>query len=714
MNNIEVWPGKPYPRGANWDGKGTNFSVFSENAERIEVLLFDGVDAVEPSHTITFRQKTTSTWHCYLPGVGPGQLYAYRVFGPYDPAHGHRFNPSKLLVDPYAKSLTGEVAWNDAVFGYRIGSPKRDLSLDTRDSARFVPKSVVVDPSFDWGDDSLPRVPWNETVIYETHVKGLTKRHTEIPVDLRGSYMAVASEPVVAHLTSLGVTALELLPVQQHVSERSLIGKGLTNYWGYNTIGFFAPDFRYAYRGSQGEQVIEFKEMVKALHKAGIEVIMDVVYNHTAEGNELGPTLSFKGIDNASYYCLDPKDKRYYMDFSGCGGCFNMGHPRVLQFIMDSLRYWVIEMHVDGFRFDLAATLAREFFEVDRLSTFFDIICQDPVISQVKLIAEPWDIGPGGYQVGNFPELWSEWNGRYRDTIRRFWKGDDGQLSELGYRLTGSSDLYRQSQRNPHASINFVTSHDGFTLRDLVSYNVKHNEENQEENRDGADYNDSWNCEVEGPTDDDGIRNMRMRQMKNMLTTLFMSQGTPMLLGGDEFGRTQKGNNNTYCQDNELSWIDWQIDDESKDLLEYVRSLIRIRKQHPVLRRKSFFLGQKLAGRGVKDIFWIKPDGKEMRVKEWKQSFAKSIGMMLVGSAIPDMDFRGNKIIDDSFLILLNAHWEPITFVLPRAHADRWFPILDTNLPDGTVSKNGTGKITSYTLNGRSIAVLISPKKKTA
>ncbi len=712
MNGNEVWPGKPYPRGANWDGKGTNFSVFSENATKIELLLFDSVDSSEPSRTITLTEKTTLTWHCYLPGVSPGQLYAYRAYGPYEPAEGHRFNPSKLLIDPYAKSISGEVKWDDAVFGYMIGSPEQDLSVDTRDSAPFVPKSVVIDQSFDWEGDTHLRIPWNETIIYETHVKGLTIKHPEIPEHIRGSYSAVVSEPIIRHLSSLGVTAIELLPVQQHQSERSLLSKGLTNYWGYNTIGFFAPDFRYSSRGGEGQQVREFKEMVKALHKAGIEVIMDVVYNHTAEGSELGPTLCFKGIDNASYYCLNPKDRRYYMDYTGCGGCFNMTHPRVLQFIMDSLRYWVAEMHVDGFRFDLAATLAREFFEVDRLSTFFDVICQDPVISQVKLIAEPWDIGPGGYQVGNFPELWSEWNGKYRDTMRRFWKGDEGQLSELGYRLTGSSDLYRQSKRNPHASINFITSHDGFTLRDLVSYSSKHNEANQEENRDGADYNDSWNCGAEGPTDDIGIRTLRIRQMKNLLTTLFLSQGTPMLLGGDEFGRTQNGNNNTYCQDNELSWLNWEIDDEGKDLLDYVRLLIEIRKQHPVLRRKSFFVGQKLAGRGVKDIFWIKPDGKEMRVKEWKESFGKSIGMMLVGDAIPDVDSHGKRIIDDSFLMLLNAHWEAIDFVMPRAHGKKWNRLLDTNLPDGAASQGGDENMSSYTLNGRSIAVFWSPRRR--
>ncbi len=709
MSNFEVWPGNPYPRGANWDGKGTNFSVFSENAEKVELLLFDTKESVVPAGIVELTERTTTTWHSYLPGVRPGQLYGYRAYGPYDPQKGHRFNPSKMLIDPYAKAIAGDVAWDDSVFGYKIGGASEDLTSDDRDSARFIPKSVVIDQTFDWDGDTQPRIPWNETVIYEAHVKGLTAKHPEIPADLRGTYSAIGCEPVVRHLDSIGVTALELLPVQQHVNERALFDKKLSNYWGYNTIGFFAPDFRYASKGDLGQQVREFKEMVKALHAAGIEVILDVVYNHTAEGNHLGPTLSFKGIDNASYYCLNPKDKRYYMDFSGCGGCFNMTHPRVLQFIMDSLRYWVTEMHVDGFRFDLAATLAREFFEVDQLSTFFDIILQDPVISGVKLIAEPWDIGPGGYQVGNFPELWSEWNGKYRDTIRRFWKGDDGQLSELGYRLTGSSDLYRQSKRNPHASINFVTSHDGFTLRDLVSYDRKHNEANLEENRDGADYNDSWNCGTEGPTDDPEINSLRLRQMKNMVATMFFSQGTPMLLGGDELGRTQNGNNNTYSQDNELSWLDWEFDEKGKELLEFVKRLSTIRKEHPVLRRKSFFLGQKLAGRGVKDIFWIRPDGREMRVKEWKQSFAKSIGMLLVGSAIPDVDSRGRRIIDDSFLIFMNAHWEPINFVLPRTRG-RWNILLDTNLAFAEASRPESLNLASYRLNGRSMAVFTSPR----
>lgn len=710
MSDFEVWPGKPYPRGANWDGNGTNFSVFSENAGKIELLLFDSIESVLPSRTVQLTERTTTTWHCYLPSVGPGQLYGYRAYGAYEPEMGHRFNPSKLLIDPYAKGITGDVVWDDAVFGYQIGAPGEDLMPDDRDSAPFIPKSVVVDQSFDWRGDTQPRIPWNETLIYETHVKGLTARHPGLPDGMRGTYAGVASEPVISHLTSIGVTAVELLPVQQHVTDRSLADKNLVNYWGYNTIGFFAPHFGYASSGRSGQQVREFKEMVRTLHSAGIEVILDVVYNHTAEGNHLGPTLSFKGIDNASYYCLNQKDRRYYMDFSGCGGCFNMGHPRVLQFIMDSLRYWVTEMHVDGFRFDLAATLAREFFEVDQLSTFFDIILQDPVISGVKLIAEPWDIGPGGYQVGNFPELWSEWNGKYRDTIRRFWKGDDGQLSELGYRLTGSSDLYRQSKRNPHASINFVTSHDGFTLRDLVSYDTKHNEANLEENRDGADYNDSWNCGAEGPTDDREIKSLRLRQMKNMLTTLFFSQGTPMLLGGDEFGRTQNGNNNTYSQDNELSWFDWEIDSEGRELFEFVRGLNSIRRDHPVLRRKSFFLGQKLAGRGVKDIFWIRPDGREMRVKEWKESFAKSIGMLLIGSSIPDVDSRGNRISDDSFLIFMNAHWEPINFVLPRTRG-KWNLVLDTNLPDIDTGTPESFNLTSYKLNGRSMAVFTSPRK---
>lgn len=711
MSHNVIMPGKPYPRGATWDGNGLNVSVFSENADKIEILFFDSSDDSEPSRVLSIPNKTASTWHCYLPGVGPGQLYAYRVYGPYEPASGHRFNSSKALIDPYARALTGDVIWDDALFGFAIGDAAEDLSFDNRDSSPFIPRSVVVDQSFDWqGDDHL-RIPWNETVIYETHVRGLTRMHPEIPEYQRGTYLAAASDPVIRHLISLGITAIELMPVQQHVNDRILLEKGLSNYWGYNTIGFFAPDFRYASMGNPGDQVREFKEMVRAFHKAGIEVIMDVVYNHTAEGNHQGPTLCFKGIDNASYYLLNPEDRRFYMDFSGCGGCFNMSHPRVLQFIMDSLRYWVTEMHVDGFRFDLASTLAREFYEVDRLSTFFDVICQDPVLSQVKLIAEPWDLGPGGYQVGNFPELWSEWNGKYRDSVRKFWKGDDGQLSELAYRLTGSSDIYQSSNRNPHASINFITCHDGFTLRDLVSYNEKHNEANGENNLDGTDHNDSWNCGTEGETDDIEIRNLRIRQIKNFLATLFLSQGIPMITGGDETGKTKNGNNNTYCHDSELNWQEWELTEEKALLLDFVQNISKIRKEHPVFRRKSFFQGRKLTGKNVMDIHWIRPDGKEMKKREWEHSHTKSLGMLLAGDAIPDVDEAGHRICDNSFLVLINAYQESVDFSLPEAPSGRWEPVLDTNLENSLIRENGPEDIRSYLVAPRSLVLLSSPIK---
>ncbi len=702
----EIWPGKPYPRGANWDGKGTNFSLFSENAESVELILFDSTEDQHPVQTITIHSKSASIWHCYLPGIGPGQLYAYRVHGHYEPKEGHRFNPAKALIDPYAKALAGRVIWDDALFGYTIGSTEEDLSKDDRDSSGFIPKSIVIDQNFDWEGDELLRIPWNETIIYEAQVKGFTKLHPNIPEEIRGTYAALGSETIINYLVSLGITAIELLPIQQFVNDRSLIEKGLSNYWGYNTIGFFAPDFRFSSQGKKGEQVNEFKNMVKSLHRAGIEVIMDVVYNHTAEGNHFGPTLSFKGIDNASYYFLNPKELRYNMDFSGCGGCFNMRHPRVLQFLMDSLRYWVTEMHVDGFRFDLAATLAREFYEVNTLSTFFHLVSQDPVLSTVKLIAEPWDLGPGGYQVGHFPELWTEWNGRYRDTVRRLWKGDDGQLNEFGYRFTGSSDLYKNTNRNPHASINFITCHDGFSLRDLVSYNEKHNEANKEENRDGTNENDSWNCGVEGDTEDQEIRKLRIRQMKNLFGTLFLSQGTPMLLGGDEFGRTQGGNNNTYAQDSEISWINWNIDEEGKDLLEFTKKLIKLRKEHPVFRRKTFFQGRKIKGRGVRDIHWFKPDGKEMQVKEWKTEFVKSLAVLQVGDAIPDVDAYGNKIIDDSFLILFNAFWEPLEFAIPK-NTGNWQLIIDSN-QEGSIPTESEQQLVKYQVNARSLVVFIS------
>ncbi len=675
--NRAVWPGKPYPRGAKWDGNGTNFSLFSEHATSVKLLLFDDENQTKPIDEIDIKERTADSWHCYLPGIGPSQLYAYRVDGPYDPKSGHRFNPNKLLLDPYAKSIAGTYKWHEALFGYKLSAKKKDLTLDTRDSTPFVPKCVVIDESFPWESDTLPRRPWNETVIYELHVKGFSALHPLLPKPQQGTYIGLGSPQVIEYLSKLGVTAVELLPIQQHVDDGHLIDKGLSNYWGYNTIGFFAPDCRYASTGCRGQQAREFKEMVKAMHTAGIEVILDVVYNHTAEGNELGPTLCFKGIDNAAYYNLSPENPRYGMDFSGCGGSFNMSHPRVLQFIMDSLRYWVEVMHVDGFRFDLAATLAREFFEVDKLSTFFDIILQDPVLSQVKLIAEPWDLGPGGYQVGNFPPLWTEWNGKYRDSVRRYWKGDDSQLAELGYRLTGSSDLFQSDQRKPTASINFVTCHDGFTLNDLVSYNEKHNEANSEENRDGSNDNNSWNCGVEGQTNDTAIITLRRRQIKNFLATLFLSQGTPMLLYGDECLRTQKGNNNTYCQDNELTWMNWEHDDQTAELLAYTRALISLRQKHPTFRRKRFFQGRRIHGKNIRDIMWFRPDGVEMEEDDWGHSWIKCFSVYLSGDAMHDVDNEGNTIIDDSFLLIFNATHETIRFTLPFPEKT-WGCIINT------------------------------------
>jgi glycogen operon protein len=651
----------------------------------VELLLFDTPDQPHPSETIPIRERNASVWHCYLPTIKPSQLYAYRVHGPYAPEEGHRFNPSKTLIDPYAKALAGTVTWHDAVFGYTVGDKKQDLSFDTRDSTPFVPKSVVTDPFFDWEGDTQPRIPWNETVIYEAHVRGLTMLNPSIREPLRGSYAALASDYVIEHFQRLGITAVELLPVQQHINDRYLVDNGLTNYWGYNTIGYFAPDCRYASFGCQGEQVSEFKEMVKTLHRAGIEVILDVVYNHTGEGSQLGPTLCFRGVDNASYYALSPEHARYYMDFSGCGNSFNLQHPHILKFMMDSLRYWVTEMHVDGFRFDLASALAREFFEVDKLSTFFDIIHQDPVLSRVKLIAEPWDIAEGGYQVGNFPELWSEWNGRYRDTIRRFWKGDDSQLGDLGYRLTGSSDLFEEGGRKPSASINFVTCHDGFTALDLVSYNEKHNEANGEENRDGADDNNSWNCGVEGPTDDPRIRALRLRQVRNFLATLLLSQGTPMLLYGDESLRSQNGNNNTYCQDNELTWLSWERDDDAEALLNFTADLITFRLKHPTFRRKKFFQGRAVHGREVQDVMWFRPDGAVMTEEDWAHSYVNAFAMFLAGGKIGEIDRKGRAITDDAFTVLLNAHHETIDFAVPLDGEREWKIILSTADTKGRV-----------------------------
>ncbi|OGB98457.1 MAG: glycogen debranching enzyme GlgX [candidate division NC10 bacterium RIFCSPLOWO2_12_FULL_66_18] len=703
---MKTRPGNPYPLGATWDGSGVNFALFSENATGVALCLIDGPDGNEEVARIRMTEQTDQVWHTYLAEARPGQRYGYRVEGPHDPANGHRFNPAKLLLDPYAKAVDGTIRWNDALFGYQVGHPDADLSRDERDSAANIPKCVVIDPAFTWGDDRPPRVPWNETIIYEVHVKGLTARHPDVPKGLRGTYAGLASPAVIDYLCSLGITAVELLPVHQFVADKHLVEQGLTNYWGYNSIGFLAPDVRFSSAGALGQQVSEFKTMVKTFHQAGIEVILDVVYNHTGEGNHLGPTLCFRGIDNASYYRL-AEDRRYYMDYTGCGNTLNMTHPRTLQLIMDSLRYWVLEMHVDGFRFDLASALARELHDVDRLGAFFDIIHQDPVISQVKLIAEPWDLGEGGYQVGNFPVLWAEWNGQYRDTVRAYWKEDEGQAGALGYRLTGSSDLYGKGGRRPYASINFVTAHDGFTLHDLVSYNDKHNERNGEENRDGTNDNLSWNCGVEGPTDDPPILGRRELQKRNFLATLLLSQGVPMLCGGDEIGRTQQGNNNAYCQDNETSWFDWKLDKRRRDLLAFTRFLIELRRRHPVLRRRQFFYGRRIHGSEVKDLAWFRPDGKEMTEEDWTNAQTRALGLRLAGDAIEDVDAQGNRITDDTLLILLNAHHEPLPFTLP-AHRPgvKWELLLDTRTPEGRRLHRPMKGGEVYNLEGRGLALL--------
>lgn len=666
--------GSPYPLGATYDGEGVNFALFSENAEAVELYLYDSSNQQE-IEKFKITEKTHQVWHIYVSGIRPGQLYGYRVHGPYDPAQGHRFNPHKLLIDPYAKAISGVVQWNDALFAYNIGED--DLSLDTTDSAPFVPKSVVIDGHFEWGDDHPPRIPMHQSVIYETHVKGFTATHPEIPEEIRGTYAALAHPVTINYLKELGITAIELLPIHHFITDRHLQDKGLTNYWGYNSVGFFAPDVRYSASGTHGEQVVEFKEMVKALHSAGIEVILDVVYNHTGEGNEMGPTLSFRGIDNASYYRL-AEDPRYYMDFTGTGNTLNTRQPNVLRLIMDSLRYWVQEMHVDGFRFDLASALARELHDVDKLSSFFDVIHQDPVISQVKLIAEPWDIGEGGYQVGEFPAGWAEWNGKYRDCIRDYWIGADSMIAEFANRLTGSSDLYRGDNRTPSASINFITAHDGFTLHDLVSYNEKHNEANGEDNKDGESHNRSWNCGAEGSTDDSTVNNLREKQKRNMLVTLFLSQGVPMLVAGDEHGRTQQGNNNAYCQDNEISWLNWANVDVS--LLEFTKKLIHFRREHPVFCRRKWFQGLPIRGTGVEDIVWFLPDASEMDDHHWQEDYARSLAVFLNGAGIRSVDTDGKKIVDANFYLLFNAYWEDVTYTLPgENYGAGWFKILDTN-----------------------------------
>ena len=697
---LRAWRGNPYPLGATWDGSGVNFAIFSEHGESVDLCLYGADGAGE--ERIRLVEHTDLVWHCYLPDARPGQRYGYRVHGRYDPGSGHRFNPSKLLIDPYAKRIDGPVIWDDSLFGYRIGAEEDEP--DERDSAPYVPKAVVVDPAFSWGGDERLRTPFDRTLIYELHVKGFTQRHPEINEELRGTYTGLASAPALDYLTNLGITAVELLPVHQHVDERHLVERGLVNYWGYNTIGFFAPDIRYS---ATGEPVGEFKTMVKRLHDAGIEVILDVVYNHTGESNHLGPTLSFRGIDNAAYYRLSPDDHARYVDYTGTGNTLDATSPRVLQLIMDSLRYWITEMHVDGFRFDLASALARELHDVDKLGSFFDIIHQDPIISQVKLIAEPWDVGPGGYQVGNFPVGWAEWNGRYRDSVRRFWKGVGGQTAELAYRLSGSSDLYAGSGRRPHASINFVTSHDGFTLHDLVTYEAKHNEANGEQNRDGDDDNNSMNFGVEGETDEEAVIEARERQSRNLLATLLLSQGVPMLLGGDEIGRTQGGNNNGYAQDNETSWYDWTLDRRGRQLHAFTRSLIRLFTAHPVLRRRRFFQGRQIRGSRVKDLTWFASDGTEMTDEQWQAPGARTLAVQYAGDAIDDRGPRGERITDDTLLVILNADERPIAFTLPNHEAaKRWEVVFDTVHATFTAAHGEHDGGSTYRVAERSVVCL--------
>ena len=675
MSDVQqVWPGSSYPLGATYDGNGTNFALFSEGAEKVELCLFDE-DGTETCFELI--DVDAFVWHAYLPNIQPGQRYGYRVHGEYDPASGKRFNASKLLLDPYAKAVEGQIDWGQPVFSYEFGDPD---SFNDEDSAAHMMKGVVINPFFDWSGDRQPKTPYSETFIYEAHVKGLTQLHPDVPEELRGTYAGIAHPAVIDHLRKLGVTAIELMPVHQFVNDSTLEEKGLSNYWGYNTIAFLSPQNTYSSTGDHGQQVQEFKAMVKALHAAGIEVILDVVYNHTAEGNHMGPTLSMRGIDNEAYYRLEDDDKRYYTDYTGTGNSMNVGNPHTLQLIMDSLRYWVLDMHVDGFRFDLASTLAREFYEVDKLATFFELVQQDPVVSQVKLIAEPWDVGPGGYQVGNFPPQWTEWNGKYRDTVRDFWRGEPQALAEFASRLTGSADLYEHSGRFPVASINFVTAHDGFTLRDLVSYNEKHNEANGEDNNDGESHNRSNNMGVEGPTDDPEVLKRRAQQQRNFIATLLLSQGVPMLLHGDELGRTQGGNNNGYAQDNEITWVDWSSVDHP--LIEFTAALARLRKQHPTFRRSRFFDGRPVKmeeGAPIPDVVWLRPDGSVMQPEDWDSGFGRAVGVFLNGQGIRERDRRGESISDDHFLVLFNAGDEPVDFVLPAfEYAPEWDAYVDT------------------------------------
>jgi glycogen operon protein len=702
--NLRVWPGSPHPLGATWDGVGVNFAIFSEHARRVELCLFDSADAEMESVTIPLPEQTDMVWHGYLPDLHPGQLYGFRVHGPYVPEDGHRFNPRKLVMDPYAKAVGRATRWNDALFGFPLGAPDANTP-DDRDSAPYAPLAAVVDDAFTWGNDRPLRTPWHETLIYELHVKGFTQLHPHVPDSLKGKYLGLATEPAIRHLTSLGVSAVEIMPAHYHCDEWHLVQRGLNNYWGYNTLSYFAPDVRFAHSSLPLEGVREFKVMVRALHAAGLEVILDVVYNHTAEGNHLGPTLSLRGIDNSSYYRLMPGNRRYYQDFTGTGNTLNVRSPRVLQLIMDSLRYWVLEMHVDGFRFDLASALARELHAVDKLGAFFDIIHQDPVLSHVKLIAEPWDLGEGGYQVGNFPPKWTEWNGKYRDSVRRFWRGDRGAVSELATRLSGSSDLYEHSGRRPYASINFVTAHDGFTLSDLVSYNEKHNEANGEHNQDGENHNLSWNCGVEGPTEDRRILDLRDRQRRNVMATLMLSLGVPMISGGDELGRTQGGNNNAYCQDNEISWTRWDLSASDRDFLAFVKRLIEIRRDNPVLRRRKFLQGRRIRGAGAIDIAWLDQSGKEMADDAWGSPDVRCLGVRLNGDAIDEINERGERVVGATLVILINGGADAIPFVLPpTASSERWETLTDTADPWQPSRRLRSRE--RYQLQGRSVSVL--------
>jgi len=705
----KIYPGNPYPQGATFDGEGVNFALFSRHAKKVELCLFDTEKSDASEERIPIKDRTHDIWHVYLPDLKPGQHYGYRVYGPYEPEQGHRFNSNKLLMDPYAKAIAGAINWHESIFGYQIGEEAdKDLSFNEQDSAPYVPKSVVIDESFDWGDDEKPNVPHRGSIIYEAHVKGLTYMHPDIPEEIRGTYAAIGHPLTIQYLKDLGITAIELLPIHHFVNDWHLQENGLSNYWGYNTIGFFAPDVKYSSSGANGEQVGEFKQMVKNLHAAGIEVILDVVYNHTAEGNELGPTLNFRGIDNAAYYRLT-EERRYYMDYTGTGNTLNANLPNVLQLIMDSLRYWIIEMRVDGFRFDLASALAREFHDVNKLSAFFDIIHQDPIISQVKLIAEPWDIGEGGYQVGNFPAGWVEWNGKYRDCIRDFWRGEDSGLGEFASRFTGSSDLYSDDYRTPMASVNFITAHDGFTLHDLVSYNEKHNEANGEDNQDGESHNRSWNCGAEGATEDEGINALRAKQKRNFLATLFLSQGIPMLLGGDELSRTQNGNNNGYCQDNETSWFHWKEVDE--DMLDFTKKIIAIRKGHPTFCRHNWFKGQEIRGTGIEDIVWLLPEGDVMPDEAWDNNAAKSLAIYLNGNGIRSRDEEGNKMYDDHFYVIFNAHHEEISYTLPDDRYGRdWKLLLDTSTTLEEDKVYSPGDVVPVA--DRSVVLLISPLEK--